>query len=122
MVYFYTVKSDYIISAKNLTAAAPPGVSVAFANSVPGGAEIIALAESNTGVPSFMRQLTADGAANVNLTELRRINACGSTLTRANIRIEGNNAGLRYVDHVPAFAEVPVRSGNGETSCKLPLR
>lgn len=122
VVYFYTISASYQITPKTLAAAAPTSVHVVHASSEFPGAHVIALAGGQADITEFMRQLKEAGAPSIKLLEWRKVDACSLHLIRADLQIEGNNSGLRYVPQVPEFSDIRIPVNGQLMNCKVRLR
>ncbi|MDP3652790.1 MAG: DUF4424 family protein [Rhodoferax sp.] len=122
VVYFYTISASYQITPKTLAAAAPRSVHVVHTSSEHLGAQVIALTGGQADITEFMRQLKEAGAPSVKLLEWRNVDACSLHLLRADLQIEGDSSGLRYVPQVPEFADIRIPVNGQLMSCKVRLR
>ncbi|MES2298640.1 MAG: hypothetical protein V4582_16465 [Pseudomonadota bacterium] len=68
-----------------------------------------------------MRRLKEAGAPSVRLLELRKIDACGAHLLRADLQIDGSSGNLRYVPKIPERFDITIKANGQPISCTVRL-
>jgi len=111
----------YLISRENVEASKPPRVAITSITSTDRGARIVAFAFAPVEIATFLRQLEAAGAANVQVVEIKPLSACERRVMRAEFKIEGDSRPLVEVASSAEQLRLLLSNGKGDFECILHL-